>query len=129
MAKLIQSLSLAIPKSSRVLVTGATGFLATRIINEFLIFSYKVVGTARTAEDAGRTRKLFAKYEPSNYDCTVAPEMAVDGAFDEAVKGVRAVAHTATVMSFDKNPNKVTLATIAGTMTALKAANKEKSVE
>jgi nucleoside-diphosphate-sugar epimerase len=128
MAKLNQSLDLAIPKGSRVLVTGATGYLATHIINEFLMVGYKVIGTARNSEKADQTRELFAQYGSSNYDCVV-PDMAADGAFDEAVKGISAFVHTASVTSFDKDLNKVIPTTVAGVTTALKAAAKEKSVK
>ena len=129
MGGLSQSLDLAIPKGSWVLVTGATGFVATHIINEFLALGYKVIGTARNTDKADRTRKLFSHYGSSNYTCTVVPDMAIDGAFDEAVKGVSAVVHTASVLSFDKDPNTVIPATIAGTMAALKAAASEKGVK
>jgi nucleoside-diphosphate-sugar epimerase len=129
MVKLNQSPDLAIPKGSWVLVIGATGYLATHIINEFLTFGYKVIGTARNGEKADRTRQLFAQYGSSNYDCAVVPDMAVDGAFDEAAKGVSAVIHTASIMSFDKDPNKVIPQAVAGITTALKAAAKERSVK
>ncbi len=52
--------------------------------------------------------------------------MSVDGAFDEAVKAVSAVVHVASVLTFDKNPNKVVPQSVAGAMIALKAAAKEK---
>ena len=41
-AKLNQPFDLAIPRSSWVLVTGATGHLATHTIHEFLVLGYKV---------------------------------------------------------------------------------------
>lgn len=45
------------------------------------------------------------------------------------ILGVSIIAHTATVMSFDPNPNNVIPATIAGAVNALKAAYAEPSVK
>lgn len=129
MTKPSSSLDLAIPKGSWVLVTGATGYIASHIVNEFLISGYKVRGTARSSEKAERTRKLYSKYGDYNYECTIVPDMAADGAFDEAVKGVSAFVHTASVLTFDNDPSKVIPQTIAGTVAALKAAAKEKTVK
>ena len=129
MSELISSLDLAIPKGSLILVTGATGYVASHIVNEFLALGYKVRGAARNEEKAARTHKLWAKYGSSNYETVIVPDMSVDGAFDEAVNGVSAVVHVASVLSFDKDPNNVVPQTVAGTMTALKAAAKEESVK
>jgi uncharacterized protein YbjT (DUF2867 family) len=107
MAKLKQSFDFAIPKGSWVLVTDATGYLATHIIHEFFVLGYKVRKSARNTQKADHTRKLFVQHGSSNYDCTVVPNMATDGAFDEAVKGASAVVHSASVISFNKDPNKV----------------------
>lgn len=129
MAKLDQPLDLAIRKGSWVLVTEATVYLATNIINEFLTFGYKVVGTARNSEKADRTRKHFAQYGSTNYDCAIVPDMPIDGAFDEPVKGISAVVRTASFISLEKDPNKVILTTVAGVTTALKAAAKENTAK
>jgi nucleoside-diphosphate-sugar epimerase len=55
--------------------------------------------------------------------------MAVDGAFDEAVKGVSAVAHLATISTMDADPNKSVPQTVTGVRTLLEAAAKELSVK
>jgi hypothetical protein len=47
MAKLNQPFDLTIPKSSWVLVKGATGHLATHIIHELFVLGYKVRKSAR----------------------------------------------------------------------------------
>jgi short-subunit dehydrogenase len=59
--KLNHSRDHAIPKGSWVLVTGASGYLTTHVINEFLNSGYKIVETARNHENADRTGKLFAQ--------------------------------------------------------------------
>jgi hypothetical protein len=101
-----------------------TGYLTTHAIHEFLVLGYKIRKTARNTQKADRTRKLFVQHGSSNYGCAVVPDMAIDGAFDETVKGVSAVAHSASVMSFDKDPSKVIPITVARVTTVLKAAAK-----
>jgi uncharacterized protein YbjT (DUF2867 family) len=123
MAKLNQSFDLAIPKGSWVLVTGATGYLATHLIHEFFVLDYKVKKSARNTQKADHTRKLFVQHGSSNYDCTVVPNMATDGAFEEAVKGASAVVHSASVISFDKDPNKVIPITAVRVTTVLKSCH------
>jgi nucleoside-diphosphate-sugar epimerase len=129
MAKLNQSFDFAIPKGSWVLVTGATGYLATHIIHEFFVLGYKVRKSARNTQKADHTRKLFVQHGSSNYDCTVVPNIATDGTFDEAVKSAGAVVHSASVISFGRDLNKVIPIAVARATTALKAAAKEKSVK
>jgi nucleoside-diphosphate-sugar epimerase len=55
--------------------------------------------------------------------------MADENAFDEAIKGMSAVAHVATINTFDANPHNVIPQTVAGAINALKAAARESSVK
>lgn len=120
------SQNLALPKGSLILVTGATGFIASHIIHNFLQLGYHVRGTVRSSDKATQTSKLFASFDIPNahYETAVVAHMAEDGAFDEAVKGVDAVVHSASVMSFDADPNKVIPDTIAGATSVLRSAAK-----
>lgn len=117
---------LALPKGSLLLVTGASGFIASHVVKEALDLGYRVRGTARTTEKCQRSEKVF---NSPNYETAVVAHMAEEGAFDEAVKGVDAVIHTASVLSFSANPNEVIPDTIAGAVNALKAAANERSVK
>lgn len=120
MAKLNQPFDLTIPKSSWVLVKGATGYLATHIIHELFVLGYKVRKSAHNTQKADHIRILSVQHGSSDYDCTFPPNMATDGAFDEVVKGASAVVHSASVISFDKDPNKVISITVARVTTVLK---------
>jgi nucleoside-diphosphate-sugar epimerase len=120
---------ITLPKASWVLLAGAIGYLATHLINEFLVSGYRVVGTARSEDEADQTGKLFAHCGYTTYHCAIVSDMTLQGDFDEVVKGVSAVIHQSSVMSFDKNQNKVIAPAIAGIMTDLKAAAKEQGVK
>ncbi|KAI0911776.1 aldehyde reductase [Ustulina deusta] len=120
----------AIPKGSTVLITGSNGFIGSNIADQFLKLGYKVRGTTRNPAKNTWVTKLFdAKYGPGNFDFVTVQEMAVDGAFDEAMKGVSAVVHTATNYTMNPNPHEVIPGSIKGTLEVLGAAARETSVK
>ncbi|KAM0414701.1 hypothetical protein ACHAPT_013440 [Fusarium lateritium] len=55
--------------------------------------------------------------------------MAADGAFNDVVKGVSAVIHTASVLAMNPDPNKMIPDSVAGAVAALKAAYSEPGVK
>ncbi|KAJ4004010.1 hypothetical protein NW766_011866 [Fusarium irregulare] len=120
----------AIPPGSWVLVTGATGFVASHVTGQLLQRGYKVRGTVR---DESKAQWLiddhFKSYADSgSYELVTVSDISAAGAFDEAVKGVSAVAHIASILSFDPNPNNVVPQTVAGVTSILKSASSEASV-
>ncbi|KAH6887046.1 hypothetical protein B0T10DRAFT_539215 [Thelonectria olida] len=127
----MSSLTPAIPVGSWVLVTGATGFVASHVTRQFLERGYKVRGTVRDlAQASWLADDHFKTYvESGDLELVAVPDLAADGAFDEAVKGVLAVAHIATITSFDPDPNNVVPQTVAGVTSILKAAAEERSVQ
>ncbi|OAA66939.1 NAD dependent epimerase/dehydratase [Niveomyces insectorum RCEF 264] len=120
----------AVPKGSTVLVTGVNGFIGSHVANQFVHYGYKVRGTVRdTAKNAWISTYFDKTYGPGNFELVSVPDMTVEGAYAEAAKGVAAVVHVASVMSFDPDPNKVIPTAVAGAVTALKAAYAEPSVK
>ena len=63
--------NLALPPTSLILITGATGFLATHIVTESLAAGYHVRGTARTEAKA---RADEAYHANPRYTCVVVPD-------------------------------------------------------
>ncbi|KAI6107411.1 hypothetical protein EV401DRAFT_2003435, partial [Pisolithus croceorrhizus] len=83
---------------SKVLVSGANGYIAMWTIRDLLEHGYSVRGTVRSAQKGRYIRKYFADYG-EKLELVVVEDItkaAQEGAFDEAVKGVDAVAHTAS---------------------------------
>lgn len=74
----------------KILVTGASGFVAAHILNEFLEHGYHVVGTVRSQESAEKVKKSHAKHV-GNLSFAIVPDVAAPNAHDEAVKGVDGV--------------------------------------
>ena len=73
-----------------VLVTGASGFVAAHVLNEFLEHGYRVRGTVRSEETADKVRKTHGKYG-DKLSFAIVKDLDAPGAFDEAVKGVSGV--------------------------------------
>ncbi|KAK6856496.1 aldehyde reductase [Apiospora arundinis] len=120
----------AIPKDSIVLITGVNGFIASNVADQFLKFGYRVRGASRDPAKHAWLSNLFdTKYGPGKFEFATVPNMDAAGAYNEAVKGVAAIIHTATNYSMNPNPYEVVPATIAGTLNALKAAASEPSVK
>ena len=81
----------------KILITGANGFVASWLIREFLEHGYTVRGTVRSLDKANHLRKVFQDaVESGRLEFVEVPDFLVPDAFDEAVKGVDAIAHVAT---------------------------------
>lgn len=78
----------AIAPNSLVLVTGANGFIASHVADQFLAAGYKVRGTVRDSAKAQWINDFFEKrYGKDAFEPVVVEDMALSGAFDEAIKG------------------------------------------
>lgn len=76
--------------SKVILVTGASGFIATHVVNSLLEKGYHVRCTVRS-EDVARVVRKAHSQRPSSLSICIVPDMQLHGAFDEAVKGVYGV--------------------------------------
>lgn len=78
-----------IPKGSTVLVTGANGYLGMHVADQLLLDGYKVHGTVRDAGKVEWLKEYFdEKYGKGKFGVSVVQDLAVEGAFDELIKGV-----------------------------------------
>ena len=78
------------PNGQIILITGASGFIATWVIRFFLEKGYHVRGTVRSDETANNVRRSFPDYH-DQLSFVIVKDIAQKGAFDEAVKGVDGV--------------------------------------
>ncbi|CAG8019977.1 unnamed protein product [Penicillium olsonii] len=104
----------SLPPQSRILVTGANGFVASHIVNLLLQRGYRVRGTVR--EPRPWLDQLFQKYD---YESALLPDLAQPHAsLFEDVEGVVLVA---TDNSFDRDPALIERV-VQGTLAMLEAA-------
>ena len=132
---------------SLVLVTGINGFVGGHVADQFLEAGYNVRGTARTVAKADTIKNcLTERHGEGKLEIEAVPDIAVDGAFDEAVKGmssnhvpdihiypyptgVSAVAHVASNVSFDEDASKVIPHAISATASILNSCLAQPSVK
>ncbi|KAI0088336.1 NAD-binding protein [Irpex rosettiformis] len=117
----------AIQAPATVLVTGANGFIAMWITKYLLDKGYFVRGTVRNKEKAAYPTSLFKKaVEAGRLDYYVVPDFLTPGAFNEAVKGVDAIIHTATPVTLKADdPEDLIRPSLKGTVAILESALKE----
>ncbi|KAL4935564.1 hypothetical protein BDV06DRAFT_206733 [Aspergillus oleicola] len=113
------------PQDQIILITGASGFLASHVVNYFLGAGYQVRGTVRSAATAEKVRQTFPQYM-SQLTFAVVEDVAKPGAFDTAVKGVHGVIHTAApfqVFGVEDNERDLLKPAIDGTLNILKSVH------
>ena len=95
----------AVSPPDKVLVTGANGYLATWATKKYLEAGHSVRGTVRSLSQSAFLNDKFACYG-DHFELVVVEDITKDGAFDEAVKGVDAIAHIASPFHFSStNPD------------------------
>jgi uncharacterized protein YbjT (DUF2867 family) len=73
-----------------ILVTGASGFVASHVIRQFLEAGYKVRGTVRNEASAKKVKQAHSQYA-DNLSFSYVRDISAPGAFDQAVQGVDGV--------------------------------------
>lgn len=82
---------------AKVLVTGATGFIASHLILALLDKGYEVRGTARSATKAERLNQILSDYAGRPIEVElVAADLTSDEGWSEAMDGIDFVQHVAS---------------------------------
>lgn len=88
-----------IAPGSWILVTGANGYIASHVVDQFLQIGYKVRGTVRDATKSSCLQELFdKKYGHGKFEMVVVEDMVVPGAFDEVTNGIRPLSPTISAL-------------------------------
>ncbi|TXT08613.1 hypothetical protein VHUM_02741 [Vanrija humicola] len=114
----------AIQKGDLVLVSGASGYIATQTVKDLLDAGFPVRGTVRSADKGDYLKNLF-KDSAVPFDYVIVKDIAEAGAFDEAVKGVVGVAHTASPFHLKADdPDELIKPAVNGTVGILDSIKK-----
>ncbi|KAM0810685.1 putative Aldehyde reductase [Seiridium cardinale] len=125
--------STTIPEDSLVLITGATSYLASYVIKDFLERGYHVRGVVRdNSQAAWLTEEVFPFFAQNGlFDLVEVPNQTISNAFDTVIADSKpsAILHFATPFDFSPDPNKVIPQAVAGILGLLRAATREPSVK
>jgi dihydroflavonol-4-reductase len=118
-------------KLKTALVTGASGYIAKHIVQQLLDAGWKVCGSVRSKDKADQIRatmKAHVKNSEQLDKCLefVELDLSNDLGWDDALKGVDALVHTASPFPMDqpKDENELIRPAVDGAVRALKAAQK-----
>ncbi|OEK06354.1 SDR family oxidoreductase [Roseivirga misakiensis] len=110
---------------SKILVTGATGFIGSHIVVQLLNTGHEVVGSMRDLKRAERMREVYAEHvsDLSNLSF-VALELLNDDGWADALKGVDYVIHTASPIParLPRRERDIIVPAVEGTKRVLKFA-------
>ncbi|KAI0653470.1 NAD(P)-binding protein [Cubamyces menziesii] len=111
---------------SKVLVTGANGYIGQWIVRRLLEGGYLVRVAVRSADKGDALVKLFAEKLPGkeqNIEVSLVEDITVEHAYDNAVQGVSAIIHTASPLTYlVDDPKDVIDPAVKGTLGLLQSA-------
>ncbi len=122
-----------IDKTKAILVSGATGYLASWVIKQLLDEGYSVNGTVRNLANKEKYDYLLKLTDESTGKLKLfEADLLKDGSFEKAMKGCELVIHTASPFQISglKDPQKELIEpALQGTRNVLNSANKTSSVK
>ena len=110
---------------TKVLVTGATGFIALHCIAQLLEQDYEVVGTIRSPSRKAEVTKAMADAGQSTDKLSfVEADLTKDEGWDDAVKGCEYVLHVASpfIVGMPKHEDELIIPAVGGVERVLQAA-------
>ena len=108
---------------SPVLVTGASGYVGTRLIAALLLDGRQVRATIRSLESEGDVRAAMRRADADDSGLeVVAAELTTDDGWAEAVAGCEEVHHVASAMAQSDDSDEVIVPARDGTLRVLRAS-------
>ncbi|KAK7464326.1 hypothetical protein VKT23_006494 [Stygiomarasmius scandens] len=119
------------PSKGLVLITGSTGFVGTAVTRAFIEAGYPVRGTARSKSKVNKWEAAQEQDYQGKVDWFIVEDIVAPESFNDAIKGVDFVVHTAApfTIAFKDNEKDMLLPSIRGTENIIAAAKSESSVK
>ena len=114
-----------VPTSTKILVSGAGGFIALHTVLRLLQLNYSVRGTVRTEAHAKKVRELLSKHIDTSRLELVCVDLLKDEGWRDAVRGCEIVLHLASPFPAEepKREDDLILPAREGTLRVLRAAH------
>lgn len=115
---------------TKVLVTGANGYVASWLVKKLLKEGYEVNAAVRNPEDDQKNKHLTSLKNAEKLTLFKA-DLLVDGTYEEAMKGCEVVFHTASpfILNVADNQKDLVDPALEGTRNVLSSVNKVESVK
>ena len=112
------------PTFTKILVTGANGFIGLHTVLHFLELGYHLCATVRTQEQGEKVRRTLAKHIGTHNLDFIQADLTKDDGWDQAVDGCDFVLHIASPFPTDapKDENELIIPAREGTLRVLRAA-------
>ncbi|KAI9034864.1 putative cinnamoyl-CoA reductase [Aspergillus affinis] len=120
--------NLAIPVGSRVLVTGANGYIATQIIEQLLLLGYVVRGTVRAFKPWLDTY-YHEKFGKDAFEQVIVSSFTNRHEIDPVLDAVDGIIHVASDVSGSSDPEKVIPWVVRATLDLLDLAAQKPSIK
>jgi len=114
------------PTSTKILITGANGFIGLHTVLHFLKRGYNLCATVRTPEQGEKVRQTLAKQADTHRLEFIHADLTRDEGWDQAAAGCDFVLHLASPFPTDapKDENELIIPAREGTLRILRAAQK-----
>ncbi|PLB54046.1 putative cinnamoyl-CoA reductase [Aspergillus steynii IBT 23096] len=118
----------ALPVGSRVLVTGANGYIATQVVEQLLLLGYVVRGTVR-ASKPWLDEYFHAKYGADAFEPVIVSSFSNRDEIDRALDGVDGIVHAASDVSLNTDPAQVIPWVVRATLDVLELAAQRPAIK
>ena len=114
------------PAATKILVTGANGFIGLHTVLHLLNRSYNICATVRTQEQGEKVRQTLAKHTDTKNLQFIPADLTKDEGWDQAAAGCDFVLHVASPFPTEapKDENELIIPAREGTLRVLRAAQK-----
>ncbi|BCR89251.1 uncharacterized protein ACHE_50449A [Aspergillus chevalieri] len=117
-----------LPPGSRILVTGANGYIASHVVNELLSLGYVVRGTVRSPKP-WLNEYFEQRYGRNVFETAIMTSFEDRDAIGHVLDGVDGVAHLASDLTFGTDPKAVIPWVVQASLNILEAAAKRPSIK
>lgn len=121
-----------IQEGSRVFVTGVSGLIGSHVADYLLRAGYRVRGAVQNEKEAQMMRDIYRQRHveaTDRFETVLVADMKISGAFEGLLNDCEGVAHVASDLSFNPDPNIVITGCVNAIESILKVAHSTPSVK